>query len=342
VIVVAACGSQESPTIGACRTTLASPAYRTAIEADRALLPTLKRGLRAPGLSIAVAVRGRVVWSATCGFADTRRRIRVHGTTQFRIGSVSKTLTAAALVHYADTGVVDLDAPITRYLPRFPHGRAITLRRLAGHLAGIRHYETLDEVVNRRRFANVRATLAIFANDPLVTRPGTRFAYSTYGYDVIGAALESATHMSLPALAKGALVRPSSARLMFTSMRTTSGVATGYGIGFEVHPGPSGCSSVTPGQSTAARRRSSCIPRQLRRWRSPRTSDTPPPRRRRRRVVGRPIRRGSCPRSCGAGCHGFSRKGAGRGVGCPQLTLLRTRPRPATHQRADSARGDGA
>jgi serine beta-lactamase-like protein LACTB len=305
VIVFAACGSQESPTTGACRTTLASPAYRTAIEADRALLPKLKRGLRAPGLSIAVAVRDRVVWSATCGFADTRRRIRVHDTTQFRIGSVSKTLTAAALVHYADTGVVDLDAPITGYLPRFPYGRAITLRRLAGHLAGIRHYETLDEVVNRRRFANVRATLAIFANDALVTRPGTRFAYSTYGYDVIGAALESATHVSFPALvqravlapahldattlrrgsrparfyeltstggvrpappidlsdrlpgggflstardlarfgsvlAEGKIVRRASARRMFTSMRTTSGVATGYGIGFEVHPGPVG------------------------------------------------------------------------------------------------------
>jgi CubicO group peptidase (beta-lactamase class C family) len=245
------------------------------------------------------------VWSATCGFADLSRRLPVRDTTQFRIGSVSKTLTAAALARYADNGLVDLDAPITRYLPRFPHARGITLRRLAGHLAGIRHYETADEAVNRRHFPTVRAALAVFANDPLVAPPGTRFAYSSYGYDVIGAALERATHLSFPALmrravlrpaglggtmlvrgprqarfyeltngggirpappidlsdrlpgggfvstaedlarfgsllAAGRLVRRSSVRVMFTSQRTTSGVETGYGLGFEVHPSPAG------------------------------------------------------------------------------------------------------
>lgn len=130
----------------------------------------------------------------------------VRDTTQFRIGSVSKTLTAAALVHYADAGLVELDAPIARYLPGFPHARGITLRRLAGHLAGIRHYETADEAVNRRHFPSVRATLAIFANDPLVSSPGTRFAYSSYGYDVIGAALERATRLSFPELMRRAVL----------------------------------------------------------------------------------------------------------------------------------------
>jgi CubicO group peptidase (beta-lactamase class C family) len=209
--VATAC-RERPPTTGACRTTSAAATYRAAIDSDSPLLRPLYRGLRAPGLSIAVAVHGRIVWSAACGFADLRRRIPVSDTTQFRIGSVSKTLTAAALAHYADAGVVDLDAPITRYLPAFPHPRGITLRRLAGHLAGIRHYETADEVVNRRHFPSVRAALAVFANDPLVARPGTRFAYSSYGYDVIGAALERATRLSFPALMQRAVLTPAGLR----------------------------------------------------------------------------------------------------------------------------------
>jgi serine beta-lactamase-like protein LACTB len=303
-LLAAGCGGHQR-SAGRCKTTSAATAYRSAIDADRPLLRPLYRGLRAPGLALAVAVRGRIVWSATCGFADLGRRVPVQDTTQFRIGSVSKTLTAAALVHYADTGAVDLDAPITRYLPGFPHARGITLRRLAGHLAGIRHYETADEAVNGRHFRSVRATVALFANDPLVARPGSRFAYSSYGYDVIGAALERATHLPFAALmqrsvlrpaglagttlvrgprqaqfyeltnrgsvrrappidlsdrlpgggfvstardlarfgsllAAGGVVRRSSVRLMFTSQRTTSGVTTGYGLGFEVHPSPAG------------------------------------------------------------------------------------------------------
>lgn len=175
-----------------CRESQASPQYRSAIDSVRPLLPRLRAGLRAPGFSLAVAVRGEVVWSVSCGYADRKSRRPVTARTRFRIGSVSKPLTATALAHFAEIGRVDLDAPIDRYADFPSHGGAITLRRLAGHLAGIRHYETRAEAVNRRHFASVDATLALFAHDPLVADPGTRFSYSSYGYDVIGAALEHA------------------------------------------------------------------------------------------------------------------------------------------------------
>ena len=126
------------------------------------------------------------MWSIHCGYADVASRRPVGDHTRFRIGSVSKTLTAAALMHYAARGRVDVDAPIDRYVPDFPsHGGGITLRRLAGHLAGIRHYESRAEAVNRRHFDSVAASLALFARDPLVAEPGSRFAYSSYGYDMI-------------------------------------------------------------------------------------------------------------------------------------------------------------
>jgi CubicO group peptidase (beta-lactamase class C family) len=192
-----------------CREYAAAPAYRPAIAQARPLLRRLKAGLGAPGLSLAVAARGQIVWSASCGYADLASRRYATAITRFRIGSVTKPLTATALAVLADTGRVDLDAAVQRYVPSFPsHGGAITLRRLAGHLAGIRHYRTPSESVNRRHFPDVGATLRIFARDGLVARPGTRFSYSSYGYDLIGAALERATSTPFPALLQKYVLAP--------------------------------------------------------------------------------------------------------------------------------------
>jgi CubicO group peptidase (beta-lactamase class C family) len=196
----------------ACRESVAAPAYQQAIRADRPLLRRLTKGLRAPGLSLAVAAGGKIVWSVSCGYADMKPRRKVTADTRFRIGSVSKTLTATALTEYAESGRVDLDAPVDRYVNFPSHGGAITLRRLAGHLAGIRHYESQAEVVNRRHFASVTATLGLFAGDPLVAEPGSRFSYSSYGYDVIGAALEHVAGRDFASLMREAVLGPAHMR----------------------------------------------------------------------------------------------------------------------------------
>jgi len=191
---------------------VAAPEYRQAISADRPLLRRLSDGLRAPGLSLTVAAGGRIVWSVSCGYADLRSRRPVTAHTRFRIGSVSKTLTATALAEYGERRRVDLDASVERYVDFPSHGGGITLRRLAGHLAGIRHYESQAEAVNRRHFASVTATLAMFAGDRLVAEPGTRFSYSSYGYDVIGAALEHVCARDFASLMREAVLAPAHMR----------------------------------------------------------------------------------------------------------------------------------
>jgi serine beta-lactamase-like protein LACTB len=211
---VSACagGSEAARTKPLCRQSQAAPEYRQAIGVDRALLRRLKEGLRAPGLSLTVAAGGKIVWSVSCGYADVRSRRPVTAHTRFRIGSVSKTLTAAALADYHESGRVDLDTRVDRYVDFPSHGGAITLRRLAGHLAGIRHYESRGEAVNRRHFASVTASLALFAGDPLVADPGTRFSYSSYGYDVIGAALERVSGRDFTSLMREAVLAPAHMR----------------------------------------------------------------------------------------------------------------------------------
>ena len=86
-----------------------------------------------------------------------------------------------------------VDAPVQRYLPSFPEKQyPITVRQLAGHLAGIRHYQG-DESLGSRHYETVLEGLEIFRDDPLLFEPGTQYSYSTYGYNLLSAVLEGAS-----------------------------------------------------------------------------------------------------------------------------------------------------
>jgi serine beta-lactamase-like protein LACTB len=166
--------------------------YQKAIEAARRLVCD-SLAPRIPGLQVAVAVDGKLVWSAAFGYADLARHARVTRTTMFRIGSVSKPLTSVALAQLVEQGKLDLDAPVQRYVPSFPEKPwPVTTRELGGHLAGIRHYQG-GEFLSHTPYPSVTAGLAIFERDSLLFEPGTRFSYSSYGFNLISAVLEGAS-----------------------------------------------------------------------------------------------------------------------------------------------------
>ena len=168
-----------------------APYAEARANADRIGKELLARGI--PGLAVAVAVDGHVVYAEGFGFADLEERVPAWPTTKFRIGSISKPLTAVALMQFVEQGKVDLDAPVQKYVPSFPEkGAKITPRLLAGHLAGIRHYEG-NEFLISRHYDSVLEGLKIFENDPLVAPPGTAFHYSSYGFDLLSAVIESAS-----------------------------------------------------------------------------------------------------------------------------------------------------
>jgi CubicO group peptidase (beta-lactamase class C family) len=174
--------------------------------ADKQAKEWLARGI--PGLSLAVSVDGKLVYSESFGFADLEERAPVWPTTKFRIGSISKPLTAVALMKLVEAGKIDLDAPVQTYVPSFPDkGAPITVRMVAGHLAGIRHYKD-DEFLIGKHYETMTAGLQIFQNDPLVSPPGTKFNYSTYGYDLLGAMIESVTGQSFPAYMQAQVFGP--------------------------------------------------------------------------------------------------------------------------------------
>ena len=173
-----------------------TPSYEgmgPAVEYARAMLDAMRIERGVPGLSAAVGIGGRIVFAEGFGSADVENRVPVTAETKFRVGSVSKPLTAAAMALLVERGQLDLDAPVQEYVPTFPRKRwPITSRMVAGHLAGIRHYDG-EEFLSREHYDTVTDGLAIFSGDSLLFEPGARFRYSSYGWNLLSAVVEGAS-----------------------------------------------------------------------------------------------------------------------------------------------------
>jgi len=151
-----------------------------------------------PGIGVAVVLEGEPAWSAGFGMSGLEDSAPATSSTLFRLGSISKPITAVAVLQLWERGKLDLDAPVQKYCPAFPQKEwPITTRELLGHLGGIRHYNPDGKgdipEDSARHFASMEESLQIFAADPLVAKPGTKFNYSTYGYTLLGCVLEGAT-----------------------------------------------------------------------------------------------------------------------------------------------------
>jgi serine beta-lactamase-like protein LACTB, mitochondrial len=182
----------QTPAPGTTQTAAVLAPYAEAIaSANQQAGRWLAEGI--PGISMTVAVDEKIVYSEGFGYADLEERVPVWPTTKFRIGSISKPLTAVGLMELVQAGKVDLEAPVQRYVPSFPDkGAVITVRMIGGHLGGIRHYRG-DEFENQKHYNNVLEGLKIFQDDPLVSPPGTKFNYSSYGFNLVSAVIESAS-----------------------------------------------------------------------------------------------------------------------------------------------------
>lgn len=187
----------------------ADPSFAPAIEAARADVRALAAATRTPGLSIAVAVDGRVVWAEGVGLADLEQQVPASAGTRYRLGSVSKLFTASMAARLAERGALELDAPIQKLVMTFPvKASPVTARQLAGHLAGIRHYQDSDPIFAGKRYATLEAGLEIFSGDRLVSTPGERYHYTSYGYNLLGVAVERASGKSFGAALADEVVRP--------------------------------------------------------------------------------------------------------------------------------------
>jgi len=170
----------------------------------------------APALSFAVARGDGLAWCAAHGMADLEFAVPASTEHLFRLGSVSKIVTATAAARLVSRGLVELDTPISYWLPDLPHHhRQTTLRQLFTHTGGVRHYLPKDLAgdgpggpVIQRRYASRAEILALFIDDELVAEPGTRVSYSSYGYTLASLVMEVAAGQDFVALVADEIARP--------------------------------------------------------------------------------------------------------------------------------------
>jgi CubicO group peptidase (beta-lactamase class C family) len=146
-----------------------------------------------PGLTAALATDLQLRWTAGFGLADLENAVAATPDTVYRLGSISKPITAVAVMQLSERARLDLDLPVQRYVPAFGEKEwPVTSRQLLAHLGGVRHYAP-GEFEQTRHYSSLGDSLAIFAADPLVHEPETRFLYSTYGYNLLGSVVEAAS-----------------------------------------------------------------------------------------------------------------------------------------------------
>jgi CubicO group peptidase (beta-lactamase class C family) len=141
--------------------------------------------------TVMVAQNGEILVNQGFGQADAQAGIPNLPETQFRIGSLTKQFTAAAVLKLQEQGLLNVQDPVAKYLPDYPRGNEITIHHLLTHTAGIPNYERrrdLPEVVQSP--IALDDLIATFANQPLEFLPGQQYQYSSSGYVVLTKIIE--------------------------------------------------------------------------------------------------------------------------------------------------------
>jgi CubicO group peptidase (beta-lactamase class C family) len=173
-----------------------------------------------PGISLAIVTNWEVRWSRGFGHSDIENGVTAKPQTSYRLGSISKPVAALAAMQLVEEGRLDLDAPIQRYVPSFPEKQwTVTPRMLLGHLAGVRHYKG-DEINITRHYATLTEGLSIFKDDPLLHEPGTKYAYTTYGFNLLGCAVEGASDKSFVEYINERIFKPAGTETLRTDSVT--------------------------------------------------------------------------------------------------------------------------
>ena len=175
-------------------------------------LTALAGASKTPGIQYLVVNATDVLFEHAGGWADIRRRVPVDAATTMMAYSMSKTITAAAVLQLAQAGQVGLDDSVARYVDGFPYGAGVTVRQLISHTSGIPNPIPLRWVHPAARhgaFDENAALAAVLRDHPRVScEPGHRYMYSNIGYWVLGAIVERVSGEPFSSYVHGHILTP--------------------------------------------------------------------------------------------------------------------------------------
>lgn len=184
-----------------------------------------------PGGALAVVKDGRLVHARGYGWADKERQQRVEATSLYRIASISKPITAVAVLRLVQQGKLKLDDRAFDFIPLKPlpgakpepRLRTITIRQCLQHTGGWDRDKSYDpmfrpkliaEAAKEAAPASASAVIRYMLGQPLDFDPGTRYAYSNFGYCVLGRVIEKLTGKSYEQFVKDAVLVPAGIKAM--------------------------------------------------------------------------------------------------------------------------------
>lgn len=190
-----------------------------------------------PGLSV-VVIRGDSVSMQNFGYSDLSTKTPVTSNTLFQVGSCSKAFTALAALRLASEGKLDLDAPVSKYLPWFyvtykdDQRPVIKVRQLLHHTSGI-PFRSISNIPADSSSGALERTVRSITGIELSHLPGTKYEYATINYDVVGLIIQVVSGMPYEEYVQQNILLPLG--MVHTSIGRPAGglpVATGYKIGF--------------------------------------------------------------------------------------------------------------
>ncbi len=144
-----------------------------------------------PGAAVLVAQNGEILYQKGFGFANLEHHVPITPETKFRIGSVSKQFTAAAILKLQEDGLLSVADPLSKYLPDYPRGNEVTIHHLLTHTSGIHSFTGREDFLKRvTTEVSHEEQVEWFKNDPYDFDPGEKWLYNNSGYFLLSYLVE--------------------------------------------------------------------------------------------------------------------------------------------------------
>ena len=182
-----------------------------------------QRDQRLPSIAAALVRDGERVWESAVGAADINAAQEATPDTQYRLGSITKTFTSAAIMQLRDAGKLDLEDSLDKHVDAAAHAPA--LRRLLSHTSGLQR-ETHDDAWLKARFADVPELLETLGTAEQVLPPGARFHYSNLAFALLGVVVECVSGVPYAQYVQDRILTPLG--LTRTSFEPQEPAAAGY------------------------------------------------------------------------------------------------------------------
>ncbi len=144
-----------------------------------------------PSISAGVSSNDVIIWTGAEGYIDLENHIPANQNSVYRVASISKSITAVAIMQLVEKGKINLDEDVRKYIPYFPRKKwKFTTRQILSHTSGIRNYNP-GEFDSKEFFPSIKKAVEVLIKDSLVYQPGTKYLYSTLAYNLLAAIIEN-------------------------------------------------------------------------------------------------------------------------------------------------------